>query len=60
MFFQPGDTAYYKDRGIAVIANAPLPVPDPSDNEKKIDIRMDAIVAAQPLTSEPTTASGCG
>jgi transposase len=59
-FVGGGITVHYKDRALAVTAYGHYPVPDPAEDEKTIDVRMDAIVAAQHLISEPVMASGCG
>ena len=37
---------HYKDRVLPVTAYGSYPVPDPTEDEKTIDVRMDAIVAA--------------
>ena len=59
-FVGGGMTAHYKDRVLAVTAYGDYPVPDPAEDEKTIDVRMDAVVAARHLTSEPAMASECG
>jgi transposase len=38
---------YYKERPLAFTAYGTYPVPDPAEDEKTLDIRVDAIVAAQ-------------
>jgi transposase len=42
-----GMTVHYKDRLLPVTAYGTHPVPDPAEDEKMIDARIDAIVAAQ-------------
>ncbi len=39
---------HYKDRLLPVTAYAAYPVPDPAEDEKTIDLRLNAIIAAQP------------
>ena len=38
---------YYKERPLAFTAYGTYPVPDPAEDEKTLDVRADAIVAAQ-------------
>jgi hypothetical protein len=38
---------YYRDRPMAFTAYGSYPVPDPAEDEKTLDARLDAIVAAQ-------------
>ena len=45
-FVGGGMAVHYKDRLLPVTAYATYPVPDPVEDEKTIDVRMDAIVAA--------------
>lgn len=53
-------TVHYKDRILPVTVCRTYPVPDPAEDEKTIDLRIDVIVAAQshPLTASPPP--GCG
>jgi len=44
-------SVHYKDRMLPVTAFGTYPVPDPAEDEKTIDMRLDAIVAAQPAAS---------
>ena len=37
----------YKERPLAFTAYGTYPVPDPAEDEKTLDVRVDAIVAAQ-------------
>jgi hypothetical protein len=39
-------TVHYKGRVLPVTAYRTYPVPDPAEDEKTIDARMDAIMAA--------------
>ena len=43
---------YYKDRPLAFTAYGTYPVPDPAEDEKTLDARVDAIVAAQRALAE--------
>jgi transposase len=45
-FVGGGMAVHYKDRVLPVTAYGTYPVPDPTEDEKTIDVRMDAIVAA--------------
>jgi hypothetical protein len=45
-FIGGGMTVHYKDRILPVTAYGSCPVPDPAENEKTIDVRMEAIVAS--------------
>jgi len=45
-FVGGGMTVHYKDRVLPVTAYGSYPVPDPAEDEKTIDVRMDAIVAS--------------
>jgi len=46
-FLGGGMTVHYKDQLLPVTAYGTYPVPDPAEDEKTIDARIDAIVAAQ-------------
>jgi transposase len=43
---------YYKERPLAFTAYGTYPVPDPAEDEKTLDIRVDAIIAAQQVLAE--------
>jgi transposase len=45
-FVGGGMAVHYKDRVLPVTAYGSYPVPDPTEDDKTIDVRMDAIVAA--------------
>jgi transposase len=45
-FIGGGMTVHYKDRVLPVTAYGSYPIPDPTEDEKTIDVRMEAIVAA--------------
>ena len=45
-FIGGGMTVHYKDRVLPVTAYGSYPVPDPAEDEKTIDVRMEAIVAS--------------
>ena len=55
-----GMTVHYKDRVLPVTAYATYPVPDPAEDEKTIDARLDAIVAAQAQIVVPSVPRGRG
>ena len=40
-------TVHYKDRLLEVTAYGHYPVPDPAEDEKTIDARLEAVIAAQ-------------
>jgi transposase len=44
--------AYYKERPLAFTFYGTYPVPDPAEDEKTLDLRVDAIVAAQQTLAE--------
>lgn len=46
-FLDGGMAVHYKDRVLAVTAYGTYPVPDPTEDDKTIEARMDAIVAAE-------------
>jgi transposase len=46
-FVGGGMTVHYKDRVLQVTAFGTYPVPDPSEDEKTIDTRVEAIIAAR-------------
>lgn len=45
-FLAGGMAVHYKDRVLGVTAYGACPVPDPTEDEKTIDVRMETIVAA--------------
>jgi hypothetical protein len=46
-FVGGGMSVHYKDRPLVVTAYATYPVPDPAEDEKTIDARVDGIIASQ-------------
>ena len=50
-FVGGGMTVHYKDRVLPATAYGSYPVPDSAEDEKTIDVRMEAIVASQGRTS---------
>jgi hypothetical protein len=46
-FVGGGMSVHYKDQLLAVTAYGDYPVPDPAEDEKTIDARVDAIIASQ-------------
>jgi transposase len=46
-FVGGGMSVHYKDRVLAVTAYGTYPVPDPAEDEKTIDARVDAIIASR-------------
>jgi len=59
-FIGGGMTVHYKDRILPVTAYGKYPVPDPAEDEKTIDVRLDAIVAAQAGSLAPCVPHGRG
>lgn len=55
-----GMTVHYKDRVLPVTAYGSYPVPDPAEDEKTIDARLDAIIATQPRAVAPSVPPGRG
>ena len=53
-------TVHYKDRILPVTAFQTYPVPDPAEDEKTIDLRVDHIVAAQRTAALATLEVGRG
>ena len=45
----------YKERPLAFTAYGSFPVPDPAEDEKTLDVRLDAIIAAQQVPEPQTT-----
>lgn len=43
---------YYKERQLAFTAYGTCPIPDPAEDEKTLDVRVDAIVAAQRILAK--------
>ena len=52
-FVAGGMSVHYKDRLLAFAAYGTYPVPDPAEDEKTIDARVDAIVASQRIAILP-------
>lgn len=48
---------HYKDRILAWTAYDTYPVPSPTEDEKTLDLRIEAIVAAQQLAARSALAS---
>jgi transposase len=46
-FADGGMTVHYKDRVLQATAYGHYPVPDPAEDEKTIDVRLDAVIAAR-------------
>jgi len=59
-FLAGGMAVHYKDRLLPVTAYRTYPVPDPAEDEKTLDVRLDAIVAAQPCPLAPSVRRGRG
>ena len=59
-FISGGMTVHYKDRILPATAYGKYPVPDPAEDEKTIDVRLDAIVAAQAGSLAPSVPHGRG
>jgi hypothetical protein len=57
-FVGGGMSVHYKDRLLPVTAYGSYPVPDPAEDEKTIDARVDAVVASRPMAARlPLAAS---
>ena len=54
-FIHGGMTVHYKDRVLQVTAYGTYPVPDPAEDEKTIDARLDAIIASRFHPAGPVT-----
>jgi hypothetical protein len=59
-FIGGGMTVHYKGRTLSVTAYASYPIPDPAEDEKTIDVRLDAVIAARRSPSQPTVPFGRG
>lgn len=59
-FIGGGMTVHYKGRVLPVTAYGRYPIPDPAEDEKTLDVRLDAVIAAGRAGLQPTTPSGCG
>jgi transposase len=59
-FVGGGMAVHYKDRILPVTAYRTYAIPDPAEDEKTIDIRLDAIVASQHQTLQPSVPYGRG
>jgi transposase len=59
-FISGAMTVHYKDRILPVTAYGTYPVPDPAEDEKTIDVRLDAIMAAGLGTQAPFVPHGRG
>ena len=55
-----GMTVHYKGRVLPVTTYGHYPVPDPAEDEKTLDVRLDAVIAARRARSQPTVPSGHG
>ena len=55
-----GMTVHYKGRVLPVTAYARYPVPDPAEDEKTLDVRLDAVIAAGRASLQPSVPSGRG
>jgi hypothetical protein len=55
-----GTAVHYEDRILPVTAYGTYPVPDPAEDEKTIDLRLDAIVAARSGALAPVVPHGRG
>ncbi len=59
-FVGGGMAVHYKDRVLPVTAYGSYPVPDPAEDEKTIDLRLDAIVASHRQPLAPSMPHGRG
>ena len=55
-----GMTVHYKGRVLPVTAYARYPVPEPAEDEKTLDVRLDTVIAARGTMARPTAPSGRG
>ena len=55
-----GMTVHYKGRVLPVTAYGQYPIPDPAEDEKTLDVRLNAIIAARRTPSQPAVSSGRG
>jgi transposase len=55
-----GMTVHYKGRVLPVTAYARYPVPEPAEDEKTLDVRLDTVIAARGAMARPTAPSGRG
>jgi transposase len=53
-FVAGGMSVHYKDRVLQVTAYGRYPVPDPAEDEKTIDVRLDAVIAARRALADPS------
>jgi hypothetical protein len=53
-------TVHYTDRILPMTAYGTYPVPDPAEDEKTFDVRLDAIVTAQLGMQAPSVRTGVG
>jgi hypothetical protein len=59
-FVGGGMAVHYKDRVLPVTAYRTYAIPDPAEDEKTIDLRLDAILAAQREPLKPSVLHGRG
>lgn len=59
-FISGGMTVHYKGRVLPVTAYGHYPVPDPAEDEKTLDVRLDAVIAAGHAVAQPTAMPGRG
>ena len=59
-FADGGMTVHYKDRVLQVTAYGHYPVPDPAEDEKTIDVRLDAVIAARAIRPAPPPTRAIG
>jgi transposase len=59
-FVGGGMTVHYKDRALAVTAYGTYPVPDPAEDDKTLDARVEAVIAAKSKPIEASVLAGRG
>ena len=59
-FIGGGMTVHYKGRVLPVTAYGHYPVPDPAEDEKTIDVRLNAMIATRGAPSQHSVPSGRG
>jgi hypothetical protein len=59
-FISGGVTVHYKGRVLPVTVYGHYPIPNPAEDDKTIDVRLDAVIAVRRAAPQPTVASGRG
>jgi hypothetical protein len=59
-FIGGGMTAHYKGRVLPVTGYGHYPVPNPAEDEKTLDVRLNAVIAARRVRTQTPVPSGRG